>query len=253
MTRLGKLVRLSRYPGFLRVIARYGVAAAVEHLALLRTLQANTIIDIGANRGQFALVARHCLPDARIISFEPLARSAAVFRRVFTGDLRTALHEVAIAPKGGAALMNGSHRDDSSSLLPIGERQRKIFRGTEEAGVSQVTIGPLRMFVGETVFQPPALLKVDVQGYELQALQACGELLCRFDYLYVECSFVELYTGQALADEVIDFVRQHGFTFAGNYNMHYDAQGRAIQGDFLFQKPRAEKRSAKCKAMGNAD
>lgn len=252
MTRLGKLVRLSRYPGFLRVIARYGVAAAVEHLALLRTLHVNTIIDIGANRGQFALVARHCLPDARIVSFEPLAQSAAVFRRVFNGDLHTALHEVAIAPQGGEALMHVSRCDDSSSLLPIGEQQRRIFRGTEETGVSPVTIGPLRMFVGETLLQPPALLKVDVQGYELQALQACGELLCRFDCLYVECSFVELYTGQALADEVIEFVQRRGFTLAGIYNTHYDAQGRAIQGDFLFQKARAEKRSPKSKATGNA-
>ena len=52
--------------------------------------------------------------------------------------------------------------------------------------------------------------------------------------LYVECSFVELYTGQALAHEVIAWLAGRGFVLKGVYNMGYDDQGRAVQGDFLF-------------------
>ncbi|MGH9448085.1 MAG: FkbM family methyltransferase [Terriglobia bacterium] len=47
------------------------------------------------------------------------------------------------------------------------------------------------------------LFKLNVQGHELEALKACEDLLDRFAYVYVECSFMELYKGQALADEVI--------------------------------------------------
>ena len=43
-----------------------GVAAGVEHERLLRFLNCRTIVDIGASRGQFALVARQCFPEVRI-------------------------------------------------------------------------------------------------------------------------------------------------------------------------------------------
>jgi len=63
----------------------------------------------------------------------------------------------------------------------------------------------------EQLIRDPALLKLDVQGFELSALQGCGRLLERFRYVYVEASFIELYVGQALATEVIGFLFSRGF------------------------------------------
>jgi len=80
------------------------------------------------------------------------------------------------------------------------------------------------------------MLKIDVQGFELQALRGCEELLDCFTYIYVECSFTELYEGQALADEIIEWLRKRNFVLKGIYNPYYDANGVAIQGDFLFAK-----------------
>ncbi len=75
-----------------------------------------------------------------------------------------------------------------------------------------------------------------MQGFELEALRGCESLFGCFRYVYCECSFVELYDGQALAHEVIDYLSQHGFKLAGVYNMTYDKQGIAIQADFLFNR-----------------
>jgi hypothetical protein len=82
--------------------------------------------------------------------------------------------------------------------------------------------------------EAPALLKLDVQGFELQALAGCEDVLPRFDWVYVECSFMELYAGQSLADEVIAWLRERGLRLAGVYHMAYDDRGRAVQADFLF-------------------
>lgn len=82
--------------------------------------------------------------------------------------------------------------------------------------------------------EAPALLKLDVQGFELQALAGCEPLLDRFAWVYVECSFVELYAGQAFADEVIAWLRERSFSLRGVFNMTYDAKGVALQADFLF-------------------
>ena len=78
------------------------------------------------------------------------------------------------------------------------------------------------------------MLKIDVQGFELKCLQGCEDLLDRFQQVYVECSFVELYEGQALADEVIAWLRDRNFILQGVYNTFYDSKGAAVQGDFLF-------------------
>jgi FkbM family methyltransferase len=214
---------------------RFGVAAGVEHLAVLRNLgTVRTVVDIGANRGQFALVARHCFPAATIVSFEPLPGPAAVYRSVFAGDGRARLVEAAIGPEPGEATIHLSARDDSSSLLPITARQTALFPGTAEAGTATIRVARLADEVGAEELAAPALLKLDVQGFELQSLAGCGDLLLRFAWVYAECSFVELYAGQALADEVIAWLRERGFRLSGVYHMAYDGEGRAVQADFLF-------------------
>jgi FkbM family methyltransferase len=228
-----KLAQLVRNASYRRGL-RKGVAAAIEHERLLKTLSVNTIIDIGANRGQFALVARHCFPKAKIISFEPLVDPAKKFWGVFAGDQQMTLHITAIGPKCDSAVMHVSERDDSSSLLSITTLQNSLFPGTSEQRRETVQVAPLGTLIAPNEIIAPALLKLDVQGFELQALESCVELLPLFTYVYVECSFVELYAGQALADEVIAFLQGVDFRLEGVYNMLYNAQGRAVQADFLF-------------------
>jgi FkbM family methyltransferase len=233
---LKKVIKLAGTFRSLRYIQglRFRVAAAFEHEPVLQQLNCRTIVDVGANRGQFALVARRCYPQATIFSFEPLSKPANRYRRVFAGDERVKLNEVAVGPSVGKVTIYVSARDDSSSLLPITALQNQIFPGTSEIGQETVRIAPLREFVRSEDIEPPALLKIDVQGYELETLKGCESLLDRFANIYVECSFVELYAGQASASEVIDFLHERGFLLKGIYNITYDRSGFAVQADFLF-------------------
>ena len=79
-----------------------------------------------------------------------------------------------------------------------------------------------------------ALLKLDVQGYELTALHGCADLLERFHFVYVEASFVELYVGQALASDVIAHLLGKGFRLICVANLESGRAQRPIQADFLF-------------------
>jgi FkbM family methyltransferase len=228
-----KLLGVLTRPDYRSALRRERVAAAIEHEPLLKSLSVATVVDIGANRGQFALVSRHCFPQARIISFEPLAEPAAKFRGALANDPRVTLHEVAVGPAAGAATMHVAAEDDSSSLLPITELQHTIS-GTREVATRTIQIEPLSSRVTADELQAPALLKIDVQGYELSTLEGCGPLLHKFAYVYVECSFVELYAGQALAGDVIAYLAGYGFALSGTYNVQYDRRGRAVQADMLF-------------------
>ena len=235
MRRIFKLYRILSNPYFYNALAK-GVAAGVEHLHLLRHISCNYVVDIGANRGQFALVARKSFPQARIVSFEPLAEPANLFRRVFQSDPSVILHECAVGPREQEAVIHVSTADDSSSLLPISSAQTSLFPGTGEKETRAIQVKPLDSVLRAADIQKPALLKMDVQGFELQALEGCRSLLPSFSYVYVECSFVELYSGQSLAHEIIDFLKTFGFILSGVYNVYHDKKGMAVQGDFLFRK-----------------
>lgn len=212
------------------------MAAAVEHIGYLRGNSFQTILDAGANKGQFALATRHCHPQAQIWAFEPLAEEAACFGAVFADDTRVILEPFALGSASGEAEIHVSARADSSSLLPIGELQDSFFPGTREAGTRTIEVRRLDEVVSADDLVGSSLLKIDVQGFELELLRGAESLLSHIDAIYVECSFVELYTGQALAADVIAFLSERGFRLEGIYNPSYDADGRAIQADFAFEK-----------------
>jgi len=235
LNRLDKLSQTIRSKRLLQALLCHRVLAGAEHRnVLMRDLGA--VVDIGANRGQFALAVRRWAPKAQVVSFEPLTGPGDIFRRVFSGDDQVVLHHSAIGPASVVQKMHVSARDDSSSLLPISSVQTTIFPGTGEVATTEVRVAPLDEFMSTKDFIMPAMLKLDVQGFELDALMGCETLLTCFDWVYCECSFIELYSGQKLACEVIDWLSARGFSLNGMFNPAYDHSGQAVQADFLFNR-----------------
>jgi FkbM family methyltransferase len=233
---LVKLLRILWIPEYRGTFLRTRVAASTEHDHVLGGLTVDTIVDIGANRGQFALCARKLFPHAQIFSFEPLQAPAAVFRGVFFGDPNVRLFNVAIASESGTASMHVSRWDGSSSLLPIAAAQNEHFPFTAESGRETVATARLGDCLGEAETTGTALLKIDVQGFELVALKGCESLLPRFKYVYVEASFIELYVGQALAGEVVAYLLSKNFELICVANLSTGTSTRPIQADFLFMR-----------------
>lgn len=233
MAKIIKLFNIMREPLFVQALLK-GTATGTEHRKLLNSLDCRHVVDIGANRGQFALISRKCFPDARIDSFEPLSEPADQFEKVFAGDANVHLHRCAIGAEKATMVIHVSERDDSSSLLPIGKKQSELFPHTEECEIRETPVLPLHEAIDEEGISSPALLKIDVQGFELEVLKGCRSMLDRFSWVYVECSFIELYEGQALSHEVVDYLSQQGFLLVGVYNLTCDNEGLAVQADFLL-------------------
>lgn len=233
LRRLDKILQVLRSKRLLKALFLNHVLAAAEHRHIFSTA-ISTVVDIGANHGQFALAIKRWNASATVIGFEPLADAAERFLKVFSRDSGVILHQTAIGPEAGRQAMHVSAADDSSSLLPFSPLQERLFPGTGEIRTETVSVGPLSEYVKPEQILPPAMLKVDVQGYELEALRGCEDLLGLFSHLYVECSFVELYVGQALADDIIAWLQERGWCLSGIYNMIYDRNGKSVQADFLF-------------------
>lgn len=228
-----KALLLARTPRYRRALLQ-GTGAAIEHRAL-SSLDPALVVDVGANKGQFTLLALELFPQARIVAFEPLRAAGERFGRAVGVEPRVRLVPAALGLTAGEADMHVSGRDDCSSLLDIAGLQ-ELVPGAAMVGTEKVRIGRLEDFLGEDDFTGPALLKIDVQGFELQVLQGCGDWLKRFAWVYVELSFCELYAGQALADPVIRHLLAAGFSFTAVYNLSCDAAGRPLQADILFSR-----------------
>ena len=228
-----KLARIARRRAYWPAL-RAGVAASVEHADVDFRSGVRTVLDVGASRGQFAVFASARFPAARIVCFEPLAESRALLERVVPPG-RAEIHGVALGAEPGEVEMHVSDRDDSSSLLPIGEGQISVFPGTEQVRTERVPVDVLANHLTPEL-ERPVLLKIDVQGFELGVLQGAGDALGRADEIYVECSFIELYTGQALAGEIASFLDERDFRLAGVYGVVRKADGTCVQADFLFRR-----------------
>lgn len=233
MRRWIKLWALGSAPSTWGPLFRTRTAAGVEHLQMLREVRPDTLLDVGANKGQFSLAARSAVSALRIIAFEPLSSEAAIFRRNLEGARDVQLKPFALAAERGLTRFHVADRTDSSSLLRLGSKATDAY-GIKEAKTIEIEqhrldeVVTLKDLVGTT------LLKLDVQGAEALVLAGASALLGRIDFIYAELSFVPLYEGQALAGDVVALLAQHGFALRGVYNNSYTAAFGATQADFLF-------------------
>lgn len=229
--RKGLSIFTSRH--FFNAAVRHRVVVGSEHIGAIRFTAANTLVDVGSNKGQFSLAFRKLRPSARIIAFEPLPEAADIYEELFARDPLIELERVALASGEGSAEFHVADRTDSSSLLEPGEGQKRAF-GVHPASTIHVPVKRLDDCVNISALDHPVLLKVDVQGGELRVFEGCDSLE-HVDFIYVELSFVELYYGQPLFQEVCGYLLHRGFAVAGLYNQIVTAEFGPTQIDVLFR------------------
>ncbi len=240
---LQKFVKLSvvaRTPMFRRP-ARLGVAAAIEHDDLLASLPPLAmVIDVGADRGQFSLVVRRRQPRSQILAFEPRAEAAETYRRALATTRpahgQVTVIERALSAQPGQADLTVLTSGDSSSLLRPAARLGEVY-GVDTRPVQRrsVIVSTLAEEVEIDSTRRPVLLKIDVQGAELDVLRGAIDILDSVDFLYLEVSFEELYESQSLAPEVIDWVVSRGFVVDRIGSVSPSIR-RVVQADVLFSR-----------------
>jgi FkbM family methyltransferase len=230
--RCRKVVRSLRVALYRRGLLN-GVLAATEHEPLLRKLSVDTVIDVGANRGQFSLVVAHVFPNAEIVAFEPLRRPARKYRAV-VGN-RAVLHEFAAGAEAEIREMFETEADDSSSLLQPGDQQVRLSASSRVVARRSVEVRRLDEVLAG-ISSRNVLLKIDVQGFELAVLSgSTGLLRDNVAFVYVEASFRELYIGQGMAAEVVSLLERGGFSLERVNNPQTDGS-EVVQADLLFSR-----------------
>lgn len=210
---------------------------APDKLSYLRLFDLKTVLDIGANVGQFGKEIRRMLPEATIYSFEPIKECFEKLNENMASDKNFKSFNFALGDKNEKSEMYKSAYTPSSSILEMAETHKKLFPHTKENQPEQIEVRRLDDFAKNLKLDEKILIKVDVQGFEDRVIEGGKETFKKAKIVLIENSFVELYKGQPLFDGIYEKLKSLGFNYRGSLQEKVDQKnGQIISEDSLFVK-----------------
>lgn len=181
----------------------------------LKLHRIDTLLDIGANRGQFAQGLLDAGFGGRVISFEPLPAANEHLAKVAApyGDRWHVARPVALSDHAGTAKFFVTSRDTSSSLL---EPLNEFVEASPVAEVSEyIKVETARLddlYPDLNLKSSRTFLKLDVQGGEDRVLKGAARTLSEIKGALIELSFAKLYDHQASALGIQQLMFESGFS-----------------------------------------
>jgi FkbM family methyltransferase len=173
----------------------------------------NLVLDVGANRGQFAQQLIESGYGGKIVSFEPLSSAFKPLSDAASKHSNWHAVHCAVGHEEGSMEINVAGNSWSSSLLAM--LPAHVKTAPNSAYVAKETIQvrtldavyPRYSWIGCRVF-----LKIDVQGFTMKVFEGAEQTLAAVQGLQVEMSLMPLYEGEPLLGEIVSFLQRKGFT-----------------------------------------
>lgn len=186
------------------------------------------IIDVGANEGQFAFMARYCWPLAQIDCYEPDPSAYSKLMNLYKNDPKIQVNNYAIGSISGTLKLNLGQVSATNSFLV---EKNKPSCGSIEVGVKTLN---------EIYYQQNlenSLLKIDVQGYELEVLKGASEILGQISFVLVEISLAEIFEGGPSIIDIWQLLTNYGYVYYRIIDQYREPETeRIVQMDILFYR-----------------
>ncbi len=197
----------------------------------------NTVIDVGANVGQFAVAAAKIFDQATIYSFEPNPDCHKKFSQISARMQNIKFFPFALGDKDDELVFNINTHSHSSSFLPLAEGHIHAFPQASVSREITASVTTLDKMIESIDLKPPVLLKLDVQGFEANVLAGAKNSLQKIDYILIETSFKPMYAGEVLFRQILDLLENNGFYFLRPIDVFSNDQtGEILQMDALFER-----------------
>jgi FkbM family methyltransferase len=201
---------------------------------VLRDQGVDLVVDVGANEGQWARELRAEGYKGTIVSFEPLSAAYARLTQAARADAAWIVHRRALGDHDGEGRLNvAGNAGASSSLLTMAESHERA--APDSRYIAQEIVPVSRLDALELPAGKRLMLKLDVQGAERAVLAGAQATLERVRIIECELSLVELYGGQALMGELVQWLGGMGFALWGlRPGLADGVRGQLLQADGLF-------------------
>jgi FkbM family methyltransferase len=189
------------------------------------------IYDVGAYRGGWTRLASEVFPQAQFVLFEANRDHAGALAATGRRHVIAALG----GEDGGARVFHVPRQGDVTGASLYVENT--IHYAEANLQVREVETARLDTLVAREKLPAPDLIKIDVQGAELEVLAGAAETLRDANALIVEASFVDYNKGGPLVADVIAAMDRLGFKCADLCEVHRNAGNFVLQLDLLFVRP----------------
>jgi len=201
-----------------------------QHLPkVLKSHKISTVIDVGANVGQFAMNLRAGGFTGRIKSFEPIPFHAQKVAAHFAEDKNHEMYHCALGATPGTLELNVFKGSDLSSFLQPSIPSQKYFGSNVEL-MEKIRVPVCRLDQVEGVAQAgdKILLKMDTQGYDLKVFEGATKLIPSVEAILVECSAIALYEDAPNFVETLSVFVAAGFVPSGFFPICRDEASLAL-------------------------
>jgi FkbM family methyltransferase len=205
---------------------------------LLRNHTVNTIFDVGAHIGKKTNRYRALFPSAAIYAFEPSEESFNLLKNRFLEDSRIMPQNVGVSDKTGQAEFHLNSFSETNSLFSTSEDilshdDPSLYAPVQKVNIDLVTLDE---FAHSKAIDHIDILKLDVQGAELLALEGAKELLKTqsISLIRSEVEFSKIYENQALFHEIAEFLHRFGYQMYNLYGLYNGPNGQLVAGDAIF-------------------
>lgn len=200
----------------------------------LEKLNIQTVIDIGANEGQFIRKIKKVLPAAKIFAFEPIP---ACFKKLVAANADVMAFNIALGNEEGSTEINISNNLASSSFLEMKELHKTSFPEAVFIGKESVALKRLDNVLLDHDLKNNLLIKLDVQGYEEKVIAGGEKTFAAASVLIIETIFEPFYENQWLFDDIYRHFTNKGFKFMGFTDQENSkASGIPLFADAIFIK-----------------
>ena len=218
---------------------------------LLRN-QASVIFDVGANKGDITATYRSMFPSATIYAFEPFPGAYEALKSRFESTREVQAFPYAVSAESGKKSLMVYSSDVLNSFLEMEESSwlESIDVKTDRAHAALTANHPpedhaekvevdcitLDEFAAQHKVTHIDLLKLDVQGVELQVLEGAKALLSSeaIDVVFCEANFAPQYKGQAYFRDVDKAMSDHRYRVFGLYELTSGGDGSLGFGNAIF-------------------
>ncbi|HEX8362146.1 MAG TPA: FkbM family methyltransferase [Longimicrobium sp.] len=198
----------------------------------LQDQRIDTVLDVGANCGQFAAKLRRLGFRGTILSFEPDPRAFAELQARHQGDPHWHGYPMGLGDENGMLSFHlAGHSVLSSFLAPVRPENVAEVVTIPVQRLDAVLDGALAR---AGVASPRILLKTDTQGYDLHVLRGAAGCMPRIAGILAELSVLPIYEGSPSLTQSLDAYREAGFDLADLSVVNKTPDGRLLEMDGLF-------------------